>query len=52
MQQQWLEFAHCYQQDLVPRVDILAGIAALQLALQIEAKANAFISQNKIQSIQ
>jgi predicted dehydrogenase len=52
MQQQWLEFAHCYQQDLVPRVDILAGIAALQLALQIEAKANAFISQNTIQSIQ
>lgn len=52
MQQQWLEFAHCYQQKLIPRVDILAGIAALQLALQIEAKANAFISQNTIQSIQ
>lgn len=52
MQQQWLEFAHCYEQQLVPRVDIHAGIAALHLALQIEAKANAYISQNTIQSIQ
>jgi predicted dehydrogenase len=52
MQQQWLEFAYSYEQQLVPRVDIQAGIAALQLALQIEAKANAYISQNTIQSIQ
>ncbi len=52
MQQQWLEFAHCYEQQLVPRVDIQAGIAALQLALQIEASAKEYISQNTIQSIQ
>ena len=52
MQQQWLEFAQCYAQQLVPRVDIQAGIAALQLALQIEASAKAYISQNTIQSIQ
>ena len=52
MQQQWLEFANCYEQQLVPRVDIQAGIAALQLALQIEASAKEYISQNTIQSIQ
>jgi predicted dehydrogenase len=52
MQQQWLEFAHCYEQQLAPRVDIQAGIAALQLALQIEASAKDYISQNTIQSIQ
>ena len=52
MQKQWLEFAHCYEQQLVPRVDIHAGIAALQLALQIEASAKEYISQNTIQSIQ
>jgi predicted dehydrogenase len=52
MQQQWREFAHCYEQQLVPRVDIQAGIAALQLALQIEASAKEYISQNTIQSIQ
>jgi predicted dehydrogenase len=52
MQQQWLEFAQCYVQQLVPSVDIEAGIAALQLALQIEASAKAYISQNTIQSIQ
>ena len=52
MQQQWLEFAHCHAQQLVPRVDIHAGIAALQLALQIEASAKAYISQNTIQPIQ
>jgi predicted dehydrogenase len=52
MQQQWLEFAQCYEQQLVPRVDIQAGIAALQLALQIEASAKDYISQNTIQSIQ
>ena len=52
MQQQWLEFAQCYAQQLVPRVGIQAGIAALQLALQIEASAKAYISQNTIQSIQ
>jgi predicted dehydrogenase len=52
MQQQWLEFAQCYEQQMVPRVDIQAGIAALQLALQIEASAKDYISQNTIQSIQ
>jgi virulence factor len=52
MQQQWLEFAQCYEQQLVPRVDIQAGIAALQLALQIDASAKEYISQNTIQSIQ
>jgi virulence factor len=52
MQQQWLEFTQCYEQQLVPRVDIQAGIAALQLALQIEASAKEYISQNTIQSIQ
>lgn len=52
MQQQWLEFAHCYHQQLVPRVDLQAGIAALHLALQIEARAMEYISQNTIQSVQ
>jgi hypothetical protein len=52
MQQQWLDFAHCHQQQLVPRVDVQAGIAALQLALQIEAGAKEYISQNTMQSIQ
>ena len=52
MQQQWLEFANCYEKQLVPTVDIQAGIAALQLALQIEASAKAYISQHTIQSIQ
>ena len=52
MQQQWLEFANCYEKQLAPTVDIQAGIAALQLALQIEARAKEYISQNTIQSIQ
>lgn len=52
MQQQWLEFANCYEKQLVPTVDIQAGIAALQLALQIEARAKEYISQNTIESIQ
>lgn len=52
LQQQWLEFAHCYHQQLVPRVDLQAGIAALHLALQIEARAMEYISQNTIQSEQ
>ena len=52
MQQQWLEFANCFEQQKVPRVDIRAGLAALQLALQIEAHAKAYISQNTIQPIQ
>lgn len=52
MQKQWLEFAECFEQQLVPRVDIQAGIAALQLALQIEASAKEYISQNTIRPIQ
>ena len=52
MQQQWLEFVNCYEKQLVPTVDIQAGIAALLLALQIEASAKAYISQHTIQSIQ
>lgn len=52
LQQQWLEFAQCFEQQSVPSVDIKAGISALQLALDIEALAKSYISQNSISSIQ
>lgn len=49
LQQQWLDFASVVQQKQPPKVDLRAGINALDLALQIDALARDFISEKNRQ---
>jgi predicted dehydrogenase len=46
LQVQWLEFAAAYHAGCAPQVGVEAGLRALELAFEIEARAIAQIAQN------
>jgi predicted dehydrogenase len=52
LQTQWLDFASAYHAGHAPRVGVEAGLRALALALEIEARAQAQIAQNSKHFIQ
>jgi predicted dehydrogenase len=52
LQTQWLDFASAYQAGHAPRVGAEAGLRALELALEIDARAQAQIAQNSKHFIQ
>lgn len=52
LQTQWLDFASAYHAGHAPRVGVEAGLRALALALQIDARAQAQIAQNSKHFIQ
>jgi predicted dehydrogenase len=52
LQSQWLDFASAYQAGSAPRVGAEAGLRALELALKIEASAQAQIVLNSKHIIQ
>ena len=52
LQTQWLDFASAYQVGHAPRVGAEAGLRALELALEIDARAQAQIAQNSKHFIQ
>jgi predicted dehydrogenase len=52
LQTQWLDFASAYQAGHAPRVGAEAGLRALELALEIDARAQAQITQNSKHFIQ
>lgn len=49
LQQQWQDFARAIQQNQQPRVHLMAGLNALDLALQIDALARDFIAEKNQQ---
>ncbi len=52
LQTQWLDFASAYHAGHAPRVGAEAGLRALELALEIDARAQAQIAQNSKHFIQ
>jgi len=46
LQTQWLDFASAYHAGHAPRVGVEAGLRALELAFEIDARAQAQIGQN------
>jgi predicted dehydrogenase len=52
LQTQWLDFASAYQAGHAPRVGAEAGLRALELALEIDARAQVQIAQNSKHFIQ
>lgn len=46
LQTQWLEFASAYHAGRIPQVGAEAGLRALELAFEIDARAHAQIAQN------
>jgi predicted dehydrogenase len=46
LQTQWLDFASAYHAGHAPRVGVEAGLRALELAFEIDARAQAQIAQN------
>lgn len=50
LQQQWQDFAAAVLQKESPKVDLIAGFKALDLALRIDSEARAFLSQKKIET--
>lgn len=52
LQMQWLAFANAYHAGQTPEVGAAAGLRALELAFEIEARASAQIAQNSNTLIQ
>ena len=52
LQTQWLDFASAYHAGHAPKVGVEAGLRALELALEIDARAQAQIVQNSKHFIQ
>jgi predicted dehydrogenase len=46
LQTQWLDFSSAYHADHAPRVGVEAGLRGLELAFEIDARAQAQIGQN------